>query len=252
MTTIYLAYNLADKNAVRHRLCKIGRTSCLEQRMRTLGGSGTTTHFKVIASFPVPNHVTDTQILHHPLVRTFSLARRASNTRLRHKYTRIWGKQHAFSMDRRRELLLFGKELSFRRIKCLLRGAIQDVRRAHSCRDVAVPSIRTTRVGEFWVLKPFTQKSAPFWIGRVVDVCTDSVQIAYWVPRDACDVYGQYVPCTESTLQRLRMEQGMAYPIRMRTISSKRVAVRKKYLPLLRASALYFSGKLGKRCATRA
>lgn len=137
---LYIAQAQADPNVKKHNVYKVGQSAHPLERIRTLGGSGSTDTYEPILIVALPRHVKDTHILSHRCIQKFVVGRHED---MRSKYITIFGSGHATGLKRRREIVMFGHRYAVSRIKDLFRQVVKNVssrKGNYVCMDTACVS----------------------------------------------------------------------------------------------------------------
>jgi hypothetical protein len=118
MTTnyLYLARTLSDPRMKKHNVYKVGCSTNPLERVRTLGGSGSTVTYEMVLTLELPTAVKDIHVLAHRLIDPFVVHR---HTDIQTTYITLFGRGHANGSKRRREIVMFGDQYTLQRIKAL-------------------------------------------------------------------------------------------------------------------------------------
>ena len=111
-------------NVKKHNVYKVGHSSQPLERIRTLGGSGSTETYEPILIVALPRHAKDIHILSHRCIQKFVVYRHEN---MRSKYISIFGEGHADGIKRRREIVMFGPRYAVSRIKDLFRRVVENI-----------------------------------------------------------------------------------------------------------------------------
>ena len=132
---LYIARSQSDPDVKKYNVYKVGHSSRPLERIRTLGGSGSTETYEAILIVALPQHVKDLHILSHRCIQKFVVYRHET---MRSKYTSIFGQGHANGIKRRREIVMFGQRFSVSKIKELFRRVVENISSQtgnYSCTD---------------------------------------------------------------------------------------------------------------------
>ena len=121
---LYIAQSQSDSNAKKHNVYKVGHSTQPLERIRTLGGSGSTETYEPILIVALPRHAKDIHVLSHRCIQKFVVYRHED---MRSKYIAIFGQGHADGVKRRREIVMFGARYAVSRIKALFRGVVENI-----------------------------------------------------------------------------------------------------------------------------
>ena len=121
---LYVAYCTSDTRFGANHIYKVGHSQTPVERIRSLGGSGSTETYAPLLILPLPTYVKDLHVLVHRSIAKYVVH---SHPALQDKYLALFGVGHADGLRRRRELVMFGKTFSRSRIKALFRRAVQSV-----------------------------------------------------------------------------------------------------------------------------
>lgn len=121
---LYIARAQSDPKAKKYNVYKVGNSTQPLERIRSLGGSGSTETFEPILIVALPRYVKDLHILAHRCIQQFIVSRHES---LRAKYVSIFGPGHAKGIRRRREIVMFGPRYPVSKIKDLFRRVVDTI-----------------------------------------------------------------------------------------------------------------------------
>jgi hypothetical protein len=124
MTTrnyLYLAQALSDPRLKTHHVFKVGYSTNPQDRIKTLGGSGSTVTYKTILVLELPSGVKDIHVLAHHKLDPFVVYR---HTELQARYLAVFGPGHRPGLHRRREIVMFGPQYTLQRVKALFRRVV--------------------------------------------------------------------------------------------------------------------------------
>ena len=121
---LYIAQESSNVKIKKHHVFKVGYSSQPTERIKALGGSGSTLSYEAVLILELPFAVKDIHILSHRLLDPYVLFRHDD---IQAKYLKIFGSGHKVGIKRRREIVMFGSEFTLTRIKALFRKVVSSM-----------------------------------------------------------------------------------------------------------------------------
>ena len=137
---LYVAQCKSDSRFKKHHIYKVGQSTMPLDRIRALGGSGSTETYEPLCILELPTYVKDIHVLVHRAIHPFVVCRHAA---LRTKYLSIFGTGHTDGLRRRRELVMFGETFSSTRVKSIFKRAVSSLQSKngeYNCSNVTCAS----------------------------------------------------------------------------------------------------------------
>ncbi|MDA9932938.1 hypothetical protein N9C24_04885 [Gammaproteobacteria bacterium] len=122
---LYIAQSTSSTDK-RYNIYKMGCSTTPEERVRTLGGSCSTSTYVPLLILPLPMGLKDVHILSHEMLEPYVLYR---NTKLQNRFLKIFGQDHKDGLDRRREILMFGTSFSKKKVIELVKSLVKKMTR---------------------------------------------------------------------------------------------------------------------------